>query len=837
MEPITGGQKSGSECSSRAGERTSGPWPALILLWIIIASSPGGPLVACAAPGDTPVHGPPEATAATSPGVAGTNQELPPGAARRLGTTRWRAVGGISGITFLADGGTIATAGSASITFWSRTTGRPRNQIRPPGETWEAAIVRADGRTRAVFQVGGLKVLQWPGGEVIGDLGSYDGDEIDTIEFVAGGARLVVRGFRRSGEDGAPFLDVWDVDEGRLVRTLSIPPSDDTYTPNVVLHPDGSRLVHILCGKAVRVLDVESGRTIATVPLPEVPRSSLSVALGGDALALAEWSWETRSGLLRFGRVGATDGVFRVKVGSPGSVHLSEDGRTLAFVAGQGRISIFDVVQGRRLGRITHEGPDATDVSFSPEGRTIAWDSGKIHVYDVATGRALNPDSGGLAYPQDMLISPGGRYLVTGLGWTGLAVWDMEAGRTIPLARKYHLPEPIFAFSRDETLLATATESGSGGGGDRIVIYNLPSGEILTTIEDVRPQGLAFSPDGSALAMATYYGALRIFDVPTGEERSGFAVTAQDRSGAVGFSPAGDTIWCSGEPLNDTWTLLSWTFPGGGVPTRQTGKHPGDVVALIQSIGGRRLAHVADSRSDVYLADVKSGEKLVSFGEYWDLEMALSPDGRFYARVEGEPEPGKANDEGGIIRVYETTTGARVREFRPEAGGVSCLTFTPDGRHLASAGGDTTIVLWDLVPAEEGAALRAGGMRQAWDDLARGGPERSHAAYRALWWLIAGGDAVVEFIQRKMTGTPEAAEAASANEPFIHKTFPSEAARHERAIAALERIGSAKALSVLTEIVSSGPTKAARQDAGAAAGRLTIGRRRNEAPSRQAEGE
>jgi WD40 repeat protein len=76
----------------------------------------------------------------------------------------------------------------------------------------------------------------------------------------------------------------------------------------------------------------------------------------------------------------------------------------------------------------------------------------------------------------------------------------------------------------------------------------------------------------------------------------------------------------------------------------------------------------------------------------WNQKVSFSPDGSHVAVATGDNK---------TVSYWEVASGCRIRAFQGHPTGVSALSFHPDGKTLATAASDGTVILWDVATANK----------------------------------------------------------------------------------------------------------------------------------------
>ena len=379
-------------------------------------------------------------------------------------------------------------------------------------------------------------------------------------------------------------LLVWDAATGQVVRTIAQDVSYSRSSPGeVALSPDGRTLAVQRGDNKVRLVDFATGTPL--VPEPEAHTGDLrSVDFTPDGRVLATSS---NDGTIRLWD--AATGAHRKRLdlgvqGWPLSVRVSPDGATLA-VSGEysapgssvfrGIVRLWGLPDGR-LRRELKFDHRATTVTFARDGRRVAvttWNAeaemggfGKqaggpdntIHVFDAQEGKKLAELRGHAGKILATAFAPDGATLVSASQDETFRFWDLATGRERrQLGITGHTLAGPLQAGKQARLTAAAfapdlkTAITSGGGDDRLIVWNLSDGRAVRTLRVDRGRGavLAVSPDGRLFASASptsehpsRNGAtIRLWDVASGREVQHLETQAQ-WLWALAFAPDGRSL-------------------------------------------------------------------------------------------------------------------------------------------------------------------------------------------------------------------------------------------------------------------------------------------------------
>jgi WD40 repeat protein len=283
-------------------------------------------------------------------------------------------------------------------------------------------------------------------------------------------------------------------------------------------------------------------------------------------------------------------------------------------------------------------------VAFSPDGGTVV--SGGIdplvRVWDAATGKQLHelPISATQDNPPTVIsvvFSPNGKTIAVTTVDMPITFWDSETGMKQEEGLLHKQHARSVIFSPDGSKLGVVV-------GNSIRIWDLKTKKIVfDVVRNIGPQKVIFSPDGTLLVAD---------------------------SGDIWKWATGETVfenqWLSPKPG-------TWWIPGQAIAFSPDGK---------------------------YL--VGAGDGFVEWDWAERKQTLRQPDGKFFCvAVSSDGKTIATGGADGLVKLWDFDTGRFKQNLARHTDQVTGISFSPDGKRLASASRDKTVLISTL-ETEEG---------------------------------------------------------------------------------------------------------------------------------------
>jgi WD40 repeat protein len=515
------------------------------------------------------------------------------------------------------------------------------------------------------------------------------GTALEATEFQIGGGTQIVaipggNKFVAYTHNFGRFA-LFDPATGKTVREF--PGQRGKQAWQVAVSTDGRQVAATLSPEIVRVWEVETGNIIKDLKTPEYEFRAVAYSADNKTLLAAGERVNRDSRFFVWDTTNWQEASTQSELTGPlRRLVFSPDGRWLAADSAQGRIHLWDVA-GRQLAR-TIAADASFDLRFSPDGWLLGA-AGREHrygVWEVETGDRL--------FGAATNMPP---YANSGASLSPELDWLVVNRRDGLRRHKTTNGEPVDPATDDNVTLA----------GNLLSLSHSPDGKFLTITSD-QPLSAETVP-------------IARVKVATGE------VTYPFKAYQTPPNPNNPL------PRGTRFQRALWSPDG----------------ATFAAADERRMINLWDVRSGAYWDVLPHG----------DIAAAFSLDGNFvagfgqhtlslYEVASGEEVFSRP------LRPPPTSPGAgRTSQIVPADGlpenGLTALAISPDGRLLAGAfRDDDSILLWNLVPLDQRqiAELRLAGAEayeRWWADLRGDDPQ---AAYTAMWRFALAGDNAIAFL-------------------------------------------------------------------------------------------
>jgi WD40 repeat protein len=607
--------------------------------------------------------------------------------------------GNVRCAAFSPDGTVLASGGAdGNLTFWDVETGKALGDpVKPRGGVSDVCFTR-DGK--GLLSAGdGVRLWDVARRQEVRKYEQPGGGNVYRVVLSPDGRTLAGAG------SGGVYL--WDAARGKLRHRL-LAEEMDLEAPRVhlALLADGKTLL-ITMDELVRWWDLDTGKETSRNPW----FSGIGSSLSADGRRLYRRSDQWRDRVFEKTEHVVTDlenGKELARSSAPGDgwAHFNPDGTRLLFVGKNGSLELWDPEMAERPHNLLDGVRPIVAVRYLGGDRLLSLaGDGSQSQWNLAAGREIRRRRPALPDRHlPLRLSPDGSILVSVDPAGGVRLWDGTVGRELwSLPKELQVnpprsedepkrqkpgPDAEFVFSADGSTAAGACRDKrppylatdkpregvpAYGDAQQIAVWDTRSGAERWRLDTSPIRSLALSADGKTLfgsvAEDDFRNVVRVWDVATRKELRRVVV------------PSGKEEQKEDRRVDHVRAYVS----------AMAVSSDGTMLAIVKEVNWRRQEKFGDGTFHyswtVYLWEVNGEAEPRLIAPQAGPVVAFSPDGKLLALGTGY--------QGGVPAVYDVGRG--VLSVSPDGQEkLTAITFSPDGKGLATGHMDGTILLWDV---------------------------------------------------------------------------------------------------------------------------------------------
>ncbi|MCB9224132.1 MAG: caspase family protein [Crocinitomicaceae bacterium] len=412
-------------------------------------------------------------------------------------------------------------------------------------------------------------------------------------------------------------------------------------------------------------------------------------------------------------------------------------------------IILWNLSNGKQIRMFNRHTAPVWSVEFSPEGDQLLSTSADktINLYDIKTGELIHSWESGNEDVRQAYFSGNGQYIYYLNNRDEYHVCDRKTGKLLGDYKKnysaYYLRNLI-----DPSGTRVLNTSGYKGA----EVLELGTGDTILQIPFDKVWGMAFSPDGSKIALSSSKLFAKIFDAQTGKELADltdpdsdercdgcntkmtwsndgkYLMTMSNKVDAILWDAATGKKIKAFNDVRERPTILKFSPDDSHIVMSL-----GDQLFAYQTKTGKKTLEIKKEGLDYFdinfdplsnkiilpgknstaeIWDVSTGKRVdvlegylnkdrddglrFSYDSYWDSGILKYLSLRRSFAISPDDKYMVIGGIDSTALMIELSTGKVIQEFKGHSKVVIAFDFSPDGKTLATAGGDRHLKLWDV---------------------------------------------------------------------------------------------------------------------------------------------